>query len=123
MSNKDDKTNNQSYSDSENDNQKIYLIIAIVSILIMAISALFIILSFKEEEKTKNTTPTSQEEPATTQMNKMEIKMKPNSDSSQPSKRIVIPPPKGFRPPQPPQGSIPQASKIFYSEFINGEKN
>ena len=122
MSNKDDKTNNQSYSDSENDNQKIYLIIAIVSILIMAISALFIILSFKEEEKTKNTTPTSQEEPATTQMNKMEIKMKPNSDSSQPSKRIVIPPPKGFRPPQPPQGSIPQASKIFYSEFINGEK-
>ncbi len=121
MSNKDDKTNNQSYSDSENDNQKIYLIIAIVSILIMAISALFIILSFKEEEKTKNTTPTSQEEPATTQMNKMEIKMKPKSDSPQPPKQNVLQPPQGFRP-QPPQSNIPQSSKIFYSQFSNGNE-
>ena len=121
MSNKDDKTNNQSYSDSERDNQKIYLIIAVASIITMVILATFVIISFKEEEKSQSIAQTSKEEAAITPTNKTETKMKPKSDSPQPPKQNVLQPPQGIRP-QPPQSNIPQSSKIFYRQFSNGNK-
>ena len=114
MNNKDDKSN-------DSNDQKIYLIIAVVSILTIGILAPFAVISFKEKEKTKTTIQTNKEA-TTTPASKIETKIKPKSDSPQSSKQIVIPPPQGFRPPQPPQGSIPQPSKNFYSQFINGKK-
>ena len=125
MSNKDAKNNNQVNTNQGKKNKTDFIITNLVFIIIMGLFASFAVIAYKEEEKSKTTIQTSKEEkkePATPPTSKIEIKITPNSDSSQPSKRIVIPPPKGFRPPQPQQGSIPQASKIFYSESINGKK-
>ena len=70
MSNKDEKSN-------DSKDQKIYLIIAVVSILTIGILAPFAVISFKEEEKSKTITQTS----------KIETKMKPKSDMAQPPKQ------------------------------------
>ena len=129
MSNKDDKNHNQVNGNHEKKNKTDSIVTIVVFIMIMGLFASFAVITLKEEEKSKTTIQTRKEEPPTNPTSKIEIKTKPKSDSSQPSKRIVIPPPQGFRPqpqqgsiPQPPQGGIPLPSKIFYSEFSNGKK-